>query len=191
MTPTLFFFLTIVAALLAVLIWSLARPTDRKRPHLLGSLEQGDRHHSTYLALVRQALSPIDIGFLQKNGSPGLARRVRKERRRVVLSYLGCLREDHLRLLSLAKLVSALSPEVASRQELERVWLTLQFSLRYQMLRAEIHLGSIPVAKLDGLSQLVSDLAVRVESAMTELGERAALASKLASSLHGNGVDVG
>ena len=108
-----------------------------------------------------------------------------------MLSYLASLRDDHLRLLRVAKVVAALSPEVSSAQELERAWLTLQFSLRYRILRGEVYAGWLPLRNLDGLSHMVSDLAVRVETAMNELGERAMIAAKLTSSLERGGVDVG
>lgn len=191
MTLTLYFFVAIVACLLALLAWAFSKPRPRK--HLsegAASLEQVDRRHATYLPLIRQALSPRDFVFLEKRGSHELVVRVRKERRRVVLSYLAGLRDDHLQLLRFAKAVALLSPEVTSSQELERAWLAVQFAFRYRILRAEVHMGRLSLRSLDGLSHMVSDLAVRVETAMSELGERAALAAKLASSLDRGGVDT-
>jgi hypothetical protein len=188
---TVYVFVAIVACLLALLAWALSKPKHQKQPNdEPASLEQEGRRHATYLPSIRQALSAADFVFLVTHGSHQLAVRVRKERRQIVLSYLASLRDDHLRLLRVAKVVAALSPEVASAQELERVWLTLQFSLRYRIIRGEVYAGWLPLRNLSGLSHMVSDLAVRVETAMNELGERAALAAKLASSLDRGGVDV-
>lgn len=188
MTLTLLLFLTIVAFLLGLLVWALGKPKPAGHVvHEPASLEQAGRRHATYLALIRQALAPTDLVFLTRLGSHQLAMRVRKERRSVVLSYLASLREDHSRLLRIAKVVAALSPAVAPSQELKRVWLSAQFWLRYQILCAGVYVGLLSLRNLDGLSRMVSELAVRVETAMTELGERAALAAKLASSLDRGG----
>jgi hypothetical protein len=188
---TFILFFLIVAALLALLAWALRNPTKRMQLGVASaSLEQTGRRHATYLPLIRQALSPADLEFLAARGSPRLARRARKERRRVALSYLGELRSDFQRLLRLARVVASLSPEVGAAQELERVRLSFRFSCRCQMVRAALYSGLLVLPQLSGLSQMVSELAVRMETAMKELGERAALAAKLASSPDGRGVDI-
>ncbi len=191
MNFTFFIFFPIVAGLLALLVWTLRNPNKRKALNIEPvSLEQVGRRHPTYLPLIRQALSPSDFAFLTSHGSPGLARRARRERRRIALSYLAELRDDFQRLLRLARVVAALSPEVGAAEELERLWLNLQFSWRYQMVRAGLYFGLLSLPKLDALSHMVSELAVRMETAMKELGERAALAAKLASSLDRRSVDI-
>jgi len=58
------------------------------------------------------------------------------------------------------------------------------------MVRLQLRAGLIPILGLDGLSDLVSGLSVRMETAMNELGERAALAAEMASSLDGRGPHV-
>jgi hypothetical protein len=40
------------------------------------------------------------------------------------------------------------------------------------------------------LSEVISRFSIRMETAMQDLGERAALAAKMASSLDGRGLDV-
>ena len=192
MTLTLGIFIAIVACLLGLLVWALSSPRKRgpSSDTPAADLEQTERRHATYLPLIRRALSPADIEFLEARGSGRLGARVRKERRRVALSYLYGLHSDFLQLVRIAKVVAALSPEVAAAQELERVWLSVQFSWRYRMLRAEVYAGTVSLRSLDGLSHMVSELAVRVETAMSEIGERAAIAAKLASSLDRGGVDA-
>lgn len=189
---TLFVYAGIVFVLLLLLVWTLRTP--RKPParkYDPASLEQTGRRHATYLALLRQALSRADIEFLAVRGSAQLALRVRKERRKVALLYLAQLRDDFQRLLRLARVVASLSPEVGAAQEFERFRLSLHFSCRYQIVRAGLYSGLLVLPQLSGLSQVVSELAVRMESAMKDLGERAALAAKLASSAPDErGVDI-
>jgi hypothetical protein len=191
MNLTFIFFVPIVVALLILLVWALRKhePRDAWKVEP-GSLEQPGPRHATYLSLIRQALSPTDLEFLATRGSPGLARRVRKERRRVALSYLNELRNDFQRLLRLAQVIASLSPEVGAAEEWERLRLSLRFSCRYQIVRAGLYSGLLVLPQLTGLSQIVSELAFRMETAMKELGERAVLAAKLASSPDGGSVDI-
>jgi len=188
---TLFLFFVIVACLVAALVWALRPPSQHQRfVDEPTSLEQVGRRHCTYLPLVRQALSATDFAFLETRGSRKLASRLRKERRRIALSYLANLHDDFLRLLRLAKAIATLSPEIATAQELERLWLSFQFACRYQLLWAGLFTGVPSLGRLDGLSQMVSELAVRMETAISELGERAAIAAQLASSLDRRRVDI-
>jgi hypothetical protein len=81
------------------------------------------------------------------------------------------------------------SPQVAAIQEFERLRLTAKFAWRYQMIRLRLLAGLAPMTQLDGLSNLVSGLSVRMEAALKELGERAAVAAELASSIDRRGMD--
>jgi hypothetical protein len=184
-------FLAIAAVLLLLLVLALRKPRKRST-YVLDpvSLEQAGRRHATYLALIRQALAPADLDFLSARAPAGIAFRVAKERRKVALHYLACLRDDFRRLLRLAQAVAVLSSEVGTAEEFERFRLSLQFSFRYQMMRIGLYFGLLPLSQLNSLSLMVSELAVRMDNAMRELGERAALAAKIASSLNGGGVDV-
>lgn len=191
MTSAVFIFSMMAIALLLLLAWALRAPGKSSRGKFdLASLEESGRRHATYFALIRQASSPADMEYLARRGSPGIAQRVRRERRGVALLYLAQLRDDFQRLLRLARAVAALSPAVGSRQELNRLWLSLEFSWRYHMIRAGVYYGFLPIPQLNTLSHMVSQLAVQMENAMKELGERAAMAVQIASSLDGNGVDV-
>jgi hypothetical protein len=186
------FYIAPVALLLILLLWALRAPRRntteaRDESTLFG---QSGRRHTTYLPLIRQVLSPGDLAFVAARGFPELFHRVRKERRRVALSYLTELREDFAGLLRLAAVVAAMSPDLAPAQETERVWLNVQFECRYQMLRIALYLGVFPQRRLDALSSVVSELAVRMEAAISEFGKRATMAAKLGSSLNGQGVDV-
>jgi hypothetical protein len=91
----------------------------------------------------------------------------------------------------MAKIIARLSPEVVALHEFERVRLTVVFAWHYQMVRLQLRADLVPIPRLDGLSDLVSGLSVRMETAMKELGERAALAAELATSFDGRGADAG
>ena len=154
------------------------------------SLEEGGQPHLSYLPLIRQAVAPADYEFLAKRASREVQRRVHRERAGVALAYLAAVREDFERLLRMARVIAVLSPEVAAVQEFERLRLTVKFAWRYHMLRWKLLAGLAPTAQLDRLSDLVSGLSVRMEAAMKELGERAAVAVELASSMNRRGLDV-
>ena len=187
----LFIFVILVVVLLLLLTWALygSRRRAEKRPDTL-VLEDLSRGHVLFLPQIRQALAPQDFSFLASHGSKRLARRVRGERRRVALAYLAAVQADFRKLLKLARLVALLSPEVVAVREFEQFRLSCEFSLRCQWIRARLILGPTPFSQLNGLSSIVSGLSIRLETAITELGERAALASELASSPHGRGVNL-
>jgi hypothetical protein len=177
--------------LILLLAWGLRDPRKPSQPGGdLSSAEVLDRGHVTYFPQVRQAMAPEDFAFLASRGSHAVARKLRKERRKIALAYLACLRGDFLKLWQLARVISSMSPQVGVAQEVERLQLGLAFSWRYEMIRIKFLVGFAPVPELGSLSEVVSRLSIRLETAMKDLGERAALAAKLASSLDGRGLDT-
>lgn len=186
MSFTFLIFVGIAIALLLLLGWALRGPSNLTKSK--ADPEDIDRRHITYFSQVQQAMTEGDYAFLAAKGSKGLAQRVRKERRRIVLVYLDCLRRDFQKLLQLARVIAVLSPRVGAAQEFERVRLSATFSVRYEMIRVKLLLGFTPLPEMGSLSQVVSRLTIRLEAAMKELGERAALATELASSLDRTGL---
>jgi hypothetical protein len=187
----IFIFVLSIIVLLLLLWWALRTPGKSSDPSLdSSSLEQLGKRHVAFLSQIRQALAASDFEFLASRLSRKLTRRVRKERRRVVLAYLSALQEDFQKLLRLSRVIAVLSPEVDATQEFQRFRLTVQFTLQCQMIRARLLVGVAPLPQLGQLSQAVSGLAVRIETAIVELGERAALATELASSLERRGVNL-
>lgn len=85
-------------------------------------------------------------------------------------------------LLRTARVIAALSPEVAAGQELERVLLMVKFLGRYRMVQMSVWAGFTPLPQLSDLSDLLSGYSVRLEEAMKEMGERAALVAEMVSS---------
>jgi len=174
------------------LLFLAIRPTRQgqpERPHLEAG-DESTRQHATYFSVIRQALSQEDLAFLARRGPGRLVRRAHKDRQRIALLYLADLHSDFERLLRLARVIAVLSPEVPASHEYERLRLTIRFVWRYQLVRAGLYVGLLLLPQLSGLSQLVSELAFRMECAMRDLGERAAVATELASTLNRSGLDA-
>jgi hypothetical protein len=189
---SLLLFAGFVALLIAGLLWAVQKPRDERKLEADPlALEEIGQRHISYLPQIRQALAEEDYQYLSEKASSLLQKRVRRERRNVVRSYLEALREDFQGILRMANTMAALSPEVVAIQEFERLRLTISFSWRYQMIRWRLWAGGVPAAQLDGLSNLVSGLSVRMEAALKEIGERAALAAELASSVDRRGLGAG
>ena len=177
--------------MLLLLVWVLRDPRKHGGPDGdLDSTDELSQRHVCYFPQVRQALAAEDFAFLSSRGSPQLARRMRGERRKIALAYLSCLRGDFLKLWRLARVIASMSPQVGVAQELARLRLGVAFSLRYEVIRIKFLFGFAPLPELGSLSDIVSRLSIRLETAMKDLGERAALAAKLASSLDGRGLDT-
>ena len=186
----LYLFLGLLGLLLLAFIWSQRKPASRIiTPLSVKLLEENGPRHVTYLPAIRQALEEADYHFILQHGSRLLLRRFKKERRRVALAYMAELRGDFQRLLEMARIIAVLSPEVSAVEEFERLRLTVRFWWRFEMIRMELWAGFAPLPQLSGLGNVVSGLSVRMERAVKELGERAAMASGLASSLDGRGTD--
>jgi hypothetical protein len=185
-----YLFFGLVGLLVLLFAWVLRSAKGRSTtPSGQDALGDCGRRHVTCLPQIRQALAKTDYEFLASKTSSIVLRRVRRERRRVALAYLAALRGDFQSLLRMARVIALLSPEVAAVQEFERLKLTLAFSWHFELIRLQLWVGLAPMPQLDGLSHLVSGLSVRMERAMMELGERAALAAELFSSLDRGGVD--
>jgi len=188
---TLMLLFGIVATLLLLLAWALRGPGKLKDSGASpNDLDKSDRRHVNYLPQIRQALGSGDYEFLAGRGGQVLQRRVRRERRDVALTYLSALREDFQGLLRMARVIAVLSPEIVAVQEFERLRLTVKFLWRYEMIRMKLQVGSVSLPQLDALGSLISGLSVRLEAAIKELGERAALAVKLASPPDRRGVGL-
>jgi hypothetical protein len=183
-------FFGLVALLLILFFWALRRPRQGEPVgDQAAGCEESAQRHITFLPQIRQALEPADLAYLASRGSAGLPRRVRKERRRIAFAFIAALQGDFQRLLRLARVIAVLSPEVGAVHEFERLRLSAQFACYCQLLRLRLVFRLAPLPELTGLGHMVSAFAVRMEAAMNELGERAAMAAELAASLEGRGID--
>jgi hypothetical protein len=182
-------FLSIGILLLLTIAW-LAFSGTRHRPEVARS---GNREleclHISSLPQIKQALANSDFMYLEQQGYPALAKRLRKERQRIALNYLACLRVEFQKLLRLARMVAVMSPNVAVAQEVQGLRLNLEFSYRYYLIYFRLVTGIAPLEAIGSLSNMVSALTIRMETAISELGERAALAAELLP--HNRGLDAG
>lgn len=190
MTLTFYFFVIVVALLVAGFGWSLRTLKNRSRALIgLAELEDLPRQHVSYFAQVQQALKTQDSQYLASRGLPKLARQVRIERRQIAFQYLAGIRQDFQKLLRLARVIAVLSPEVNAVQEYERFELTLQFAWRYRLAYLSLKLGQSPLPLLTELCHVVSGLSVRVEGIINYLGEQAATGFDLGSTFERRGLD--
>jgi hypothetical protein len=168
-------------ALVGLLVWALHRPRHRRRRAKEGlSVLRSAPQHLCSMGSIRQAFDPEDLKYVQDRAGSTLAKQVAKERRQVAFLYLAAIRRDFEDLLQLARVVALLSPEVSGVHEYERLRLTMVFRARFQLLRLRFLAGYLALPELGALGEMVTTLAVQMETAMAELGERAALAAELA-----------
>ena len=175
----------IVAALSALglgglLLWALRGSSQRKsHEHGLKVLESAPQHLRN-MRQIRQAMDAADLHFARERGGPALSKRLRSERRDVVLHYLEAIRADFEQSLHIARIIAVLSPEVSGSHEYERLRLSVVFRWRFQKAKLRMHLGNAPLVEVASLGQMATCLAIQMEEAMAKLGERAALAAELA-----------
>ncbi len=174
-------FSAIALLLLLLLGWlSLSRQSTKAADNP-GSLPERESRHISYLPYINQALASTDIEFLRTRGQPSLAARVEKERRQIALKYLRALRSDFEKLVDFARMIAVMSPEVELAHELQGMRLRLGFLCRYHLVYTRVFLNVNPGSALGDLSATVSVLTARMEAAISELGEQAALSANLSS----------
>jgi len=177
-----FFIVVVVFALIlaALLLWTLRTAhKSRHRPAGLAVLGNAPQHLCN-MAAIRRSQDPADLRYVADRGGRDLAKQLRHERRNVALLYLDSLRSDFQQLLRIARVVALLSPEISSSHEYERLRLSVLFRLRFQLVKLSFLFGGAAMSQLTSLGEMVTSLAVRMETAMQSLGERAALSADLA-----------
>jgi hypothetical protein len=183
-------FASLAVFLMLAITWLAFSGTRRKAPVVRNISREGECLHISNLPQIKQALANSDFMYLKNQGYPALAKRIRKERRRIALSYLACLRVEFEELLHLARMVAVMSPNVAVAQEVQGLRLNLEFSYRYYLIYFRLVSGIAPLEAIGGLSDMVSALTIRMETAMSELGEQAVLGAELLPHNRG-GLDAG
>jgi len=99
----LFLFCGLLAILVVLLVWALRGPRRLRKPGAnLTLLEETGKRHVNFMPQIRQALAKTDSLYLSRKAPALVARRVRQERRRIVLVYLSAVREDFHNLLRMA-----------------------------------------------------------------------------------------
>ena len=172
-------FAIIGVLLLLVMAWLAFSATRRRTEVTQNGSRERECIHISNLPQIKQALADSDFIYLENQGYPALAKRIRKERRRIALNYLTCLRGEFEKLLRLARMVAALSPNLVVAQEVQGLRLNLEFWYRYYLIYFRLVSGVGPMKAIGSLSNMVSALTIRMETAMSELSERAALGAEL------------
>jgi hypothetical protein len=170
-------FALVVAVLLVWTFWLGRR--KRRRPAGLAVLDSAAQHLCN-MGPIRRSQDAADLRYAAERGGNELARRLRRERRGVALMYLNSIRSDFEQLLRIAHVVALLSPEVSSSHEYERLRLSIVFRFRFQLVKLRLLFGDAALPQLASLGEMVSSLAIRMETAMETMGERAALAANFA-----------
>ena len=182
MSLVFYLFFTIIALFFVVFFWSLRKPRGHTLLDPSSAIPQDlQGSHVTHLPQIRRALAPADFEFASKRIPREALRRMQRERRSVALAYLSALRAELKRLVRTARIVASLSPEVAGGQELERIVLTFNFLCRYWVIRLSVWAGFTPLPQISDLGDLLSAYSVRLEDAIRELGERAAIVAEMVS----------
>jgi hypothetical protein len=183
-------FASIALLLLLAIAWLVFSGTRRKAEVARNGRREREWLYISHLPQIKQALANTDFMYLKDQGYPALAKRIRKERRRIALNYLACLRVEFEKLLHLARMVAVMSPNVAVAREIQGLRLNLEFSYRYYLIYFRLVSGVAPLEAIGSLSNMVSALTIRMETAMSDLGERAALGAELLPH-NGGGLDAG
>jgi len=181
MNVTIILFILLAVLLIAALVWAV-RPPKRKLVSItdvLGAL--CEEHHYSRLPQILQALKPEDTSFLHARGLATLRRRIRSERGRIALLYWDCLQEEYERLLEASRVVAAMAPELVALDEAERFKLNLRFALGCRYLRWRLRLGLEPWRGFGLLSEMAGGMALRLEMATSQIGERSALSLAFSS----------
>jgi hypothetical protein len=168
----LFGLLTI--ALLGALYWLSRRAhRDSRGSDLLRTLSADSLlpQHYKYFPQVCRALSAEDARFLQLRATAAVRRSARQARRTVALQFLTGLRHDYQKLDQLARVLASLAPSANQQREVQRVWLALQFGLRWRVVWLEIWSGAAPVTQLQLMAGFIGGLTAKMQASINILQE--------------------
>jgi hypothetical protein len=178
MTLSFALFITIPVVLVLLLVWAL-RPPKRRLMYASEVFEAlSEQRHYARLPQILQALREEDTEYLRDRGHGELVHRIRTERKRIALQYLGRLEEDFGVLVEASRILAALSPEVIPMHEYERFKLSLRFAFFCRYLRWRLRLGLEPWSAFGAISDMAGGMTLRLEAATARLGERASIASE-------------
>jgi hypothetical protein len=183
-------FAVLALVLLLVFFWAVSRNGEASKlteAESIAALHSSERRSIVFWPQVRQALSGQDLDYVRER-APNLLRQISRERRDVAFEYLRGLRHDFEQMLHLATAIAVLSPEVQAVHEWERLRLTTHFWLQYRTIQLRLLCSTSSLQDLHELNNTVSGLMQKLDDAVRELGEHAALAFELKSSLDNGGL---
>jgi len=164
---------TLALLAILVLLWLLfGSPTNESASSLdalqIERLLPSNCHH---FPQITQMLKEEDRQFMRMRAQHHVERKWNAERRRILKQYLRGLGQDFVRVQRLARLVSALSPEIRKGQELEWMWLGLQFHVSYRMVELKLAFGSLSPEGLAELTGIITGVAEELEHRMSLIAE--------------------
>jgi hypothetical protein len=176
MTLSLALSLAFVLLLVLLLAWAVRAP--QKAPlnteEALEALSE-ERHYAR-LPQILQSLQDDDTAFIRDRGHQRLFGRVRKERRRIALQYLGYLEDEFRVLLECSRILATLAPELSAKKEFDLLSQNLAFQRNCWYLRWRLRLGMEPWEVFGILSDMAGTVTLQLEAATSQLGERSLLA---------------
>jgi hypothetical protein len=177
MSIPILLFLAFALFLVLALAWAVRPPKKvvLSVDDLFNALSE--RRHYARLPQILQSLRDDDSGFLSRSGHGNLARQLRRDRKRIALSYLNYLQDEYQLLLELSRLLVKVAPEVSVMDEFQRFRLNVRFVLCCRYLRWKLRLGLQPWSSFTTLSDMEGNMTLRLEMATTQVGERAAIAA--------------
>jgi hypothetical protein len=98
--------------------------------------------------------------------------RLTHARRLILQELLIGLKEDFSRLDRLMCSVASLSPEVERKEEIERLWLWIQFRLHYGLARLSLRVGLFSRADLSFICKTFEQLVARTQETLETLERR-------------------
>jgi hypothetical protein len=159
--------------LVGLLAWALRPPARSSRPPI--DIFEALRHsrHSSRMSHVLHLLRPEDTEYLRETGQLALMQTLRRQRRRIALSYLDQLQDEFEMLLEVSRVLALMSPEVVGIEEPERWKLSVAFAATCSFLKWKLRLGLEPFSGFALLSRMATDIARRLEAATTRIAQQA------------------
>ncbi|HLW82196.1 MAG TPA: hypothetical protein VKS20_09160 [Candidatus Acidoferrales bacterium] len=170
MTMTLVFLMAII--FLVLLIWLLWAQQGLPSTQVSAlEIKKLLPVHCQHFPQVRRLLGTDDEKFLIGRASRNTLKQWRTERNRILRLYLHGLAEDFQHLQQLARLISALSPELERSQESELLLLGLQFRVLYRMTLLRLTLRTLPLEETARLTELVVQLGLEMQRFLDHMAE--------------------
>ena len=120
MTIPLILFLLFALLLVLLLAWAVRPPPNVSLTPEQALQALSEERHYARLPQILQSLREEDTEFMRNRGHQALLERLRTERKRIALRYLGCLEEEFRALLECSRILATLAPELGARSEFER-----------------------------------------------------------------------
>jgi hypothetical protein len=178
MSISLIAFIVLAVVLVVLLAWAVRPP--KKAFHSVDEVLStlSEKRHYARLPQILQSLREEDRDFLSTRGRDDLATRLRRERKRIALRYLGYLEDEYQVLLEASQILARMAPEVSAMDELQRFRLAFRFVFWSRYLRWKLRFGLQPWDAFGILSDMEGDMTLHLEVAAARIGERAAVAAE-------------